>query len=124
MSLIVLKGCIRKVTDECSSNIIMAVTNVVPRSKHVDSGYSWVILCASTGVSFFHLGLLKVYGVFVPELVEQLSMSVTAVGLCCSIGLGLRAILGVFSLTLIIEYYFKILCHDKNEMVILNMLPI
>lgn len=65
-------------------------------TQSLDGGYSWVVLCASAVVSFFHLGLLKVFGIFVPELVEQLEMSATTVGLSCSIGLALRALLGMY----------------------------
>ena len=63
-------------------------------STHLDSGYSWVILFAVTFQTFFQLGLVKAFGVFIPELIEQLQMSSMSVGLSCSVGIGLRAILG------------------------------
>ena len=72
----------------------MAVTRKELDAAIVDSGYSWVVLFATTLVSFFGLGVVKVFGVFIPELVEQLQMSSSAVGLCCGIGIGLRAVLG------------------------------
>ena len=60
-------------------------------------GYSWVILSSVFVVTFFHLGIVKVFGVFVPEIVEQLEMSMWVVGMCCSIGISLNAILGRYT---------------------------
>ena len=60
-----------------------------------DRGYSWVVLAATFVVSFFHLGYPKVFGVFVPHLVEQLDMNTWSVGMVCSIGIGLKHVLGM-----------------------------
>ena len=60
-----------------------------------DRGYSWVMLAATFVVSFFHLGYPKVFGVFIPHMVEQLDMSTWSVGMACSIGIGLKHILGM-----------------------------
>ncbi|XP_072016483.1 monocarboxylate transporter 12-like [Amphiura filiformis] len=64
-------------------------------SHHMDSGYSWVILLCVFVVTFFHLGIVKVFGVFVPELVEQLEFDMWTVGISCSIGISLNALLGL-----------------------------
>ena len=89
----------------------MAKTRKELDATAVDSGYSWVILFATTLVSFFGLGVVKVFGVFIPELVEQLQMSSSAVGLCCGIGIGLRAVLGTLASHLLplntLAFYFS-----------------
>ena len=62
-----------------------------------DTGYSWVILTASFVVSFFHLGVPKVFGVFIPYFVEQLELSTWSAGLVCAAGIGIKAMLGKYS---------------------------
>ncbi len=69
------------------------------RRHQVDSGYSWVVLFGVFVVTFFHLGIVKVFGVFVPEVVEQLGLSMWSVGVSCSVGISLNALLGTVGIS-------------------------
>ncbi len=60
----------------------------------LDSGYSWFVAFAATIVVFFQIGLMNVFDVFVPDLEEHLETSAAIIGLCTSIGSGLRGVLG------------------------------
>ena len=61
---------------------------------HRDKGYSWVILSCVFVIAFFHLGIIKVFGVFVPVLVEQLDLNMWAIGFCVSVGIAANSLLG------------------------------
>ena len=64
------------------------------QTAKLDTGYSWVVAAAATVVVYFQLGLMNVFDVFVPEFEEHLEASATIIGLCTSIGSGLRGVLG------------------------------
>ena len=62
---------------------------------HHDKGYSWVILSCVFVIAFFHLGIIKAFGVFVPVLVEQLDLNMWAIGFCVSVGIAANSLLGM-----------------------------
>ncbi len=65
------------------------------QQKHtVDSSYSWLVAFSATVVTFFQVGLVSVLGIFVPEFEDHLQISASIVGLCSSIGVGIRGIAG------------------------------
>ncbi|XP_072016986.1 monocarboxylate transporter 2-like [Amphiura filiformis] len=64
------------------------------RRPSLDSGYSWVVALAAAVVVFFQTGLANVFTVFVPEFEQHLQINASTVGLCTSIGMGLRGVLG------------------------------
>ncbi len=59
-----------------------------------DEGYSWVILACVFVVAFFHLGIIKVFGVFIPVLVKELDLNMWAVGFSVSMGIAGNSLLG------------------------------
>ncbi|XP_072030444.1 monocarboxylate transporter 12-like [Amphiura filiformis] len=64
------------------------------RHHQKDIGYSWIIALSAFTVTLFQMGVIKVFAVFIPHLVEQLNISTWVVGMAASIGIGLRHLLG------------------------------